>query len=688
MTHKYTNRLIHESSPYLQQHAHNPVDWYPWGPEALEKARVEDKPILLSIGYSACHWCHVMEHESFENEQIAELMNQHFVNIKVDREERPDLDQIYQNVVQMFGQGGGWPLTMFLTPDQKPFYGGTYFPPEDRFGRPGFPKVLLAVAQHYRERKDDVDRTCSQVMEGLEKISTFRDFGQPLDKSIIENAVRRLANYFDTIHGGFGQQPKFPNTMNLSFFLRYYYATHNETYRDMALLALRKMASGGIYDHLGGGFHRYSVDAHWLVPHFEKMLYDNALLLQIFIEAYRLTQDDFFRQVLLETLTYVRREMLHPEGGFYATQDADSEGEEGKFFVWTKREILQHLGPETGEIFCHYYGVTEGGNFEHGKNILHISASLEQTARTFDRSPDEIFHLLTEAKATLFALREKRVKPFRDEKILTSWNGLMLSAFAEAYQLLQDPLYLEDIQRTVDFLKTRLYKEGELRSVYKDGVGKLTAYLDDYAFLVRGLIDIYEATFEQRYLDWALELHTTMIEQFWDTADGGFFFTAKNHEPLITRPKSVHDHSIPSGNSVATQNLLWFYYYTDEERYLRQAEQLLRALRTPMEENPFAYGNLLCALDFYLQTPKEIVIIGKREGTETQKMLKTIYRHYIPNRVVTVVPPDQIEKLNHSSLLKGKEQINNQTTAYLCQNFTCSQPLTSAEELEKALLAS
>jgi hypothetical protein len=527
-----------------------------------------------------------------------------------------------------------------------------------------------------------------QVMEGLEQIVRFRDLGQPLNQSIIENAVRRLANHFDTIHGGFGQQPKFPNTMNLSFFLRYYHASKTETYRNMALLALHKMASGGIYDQLGGGFHRYSVDSHWLVPHFEKMLYDNALLLQLYIDAYRLTQDAFFHRIILETLDYVRREMLHPEGGFYSTQDADSEGEEGKFFVWTKHEILQLLGKETGEIFCHYYDVTDRGNFEHGQNILHINASLEQTARTFHLTPEAVSHLLTEAKAKLFAVREERIKPFRDEKILMSWNGLMLSAFAEAYKLLRETVYREDIRRTIDFLLTHLYKEGRLLSVYKDGVGKLNGYLDDYAFMVRGLLDAYEATFEQQYFTLALELHQTMIDQFWDTENGGFFFTAQDHETLITRPKSAHDHSIPSGNSVATHNLLWFYYYTGEEEYRKKAEQIFRALRPQMEDNPFGYGNLLCALDFYLHTPKEIVIMGKREAPETRQMLETIYRHYVPNRVVTVVSADQQEMTPPSPLLEGKGQIDGKTTAYVCHNFACSLPVTTARELENMLLSS
>ncbi|RMF84421.1 MAG: thioredoxin domain-containing protein [Nitrospinota bacterium] len=678
MSHAYTNRLIHETSPYLRQHAHNPVDWYPWGPEALEKARREDKPILLSIGYSACHWCHVMEHESFENPRIAELMNRYFVNIKVDREERPDLDQIYQNVVQMFGQGGGWPLTMFLTPDQKPFYGGTYFPPEDRFGRPGFPRVLLAVAQHYRERKEDVEHTVMQVMEGLERINTLRDVGYPLDRSIIENAVRKLLNYFDTVNGGFGQQPKFPNPMNLALFLRYSHAAQNETYRDLALLALRKMACGGIYDQLGGGFHRYAVDSQWLVPHFEKMLYDNALLLPVYGDAYRLTRDELFRRVILETLAYLRREMLHPEGGFYATQDADSEGEEGKFYLWQKAEILQLLGPEAGEIFCHHYGVTEGGNFEQGQNILHINASLEQTARQFQLSPETVAQILEEGKKRLFTAREARVRPFRDEKILTAWNGLMLSALADAYRLFGDEVYAGDIRRTVDFLTTHLYEQGRLLAVYKDGVAKLNGYLDDYAFLVRGLIDAYEATFVPRYLDLAHTLHQAMIELFWDGEQGGFFFTGRDHEPLLTRPKTAYDHAIPSGNSVAVHNLLWFHYYTGEERYLQQAEQVLRLVRTQMEEQPFGYGNLLCALDFYLRTPQEIVLLGKREAPETREMLEAINRCYLPNRVLTLASP---EESSPSPLLAGKGQVEGKTTAYVCQNFACSPPVTTVSDL-------
>jgi uncharacterized protein len=686
MEHRPTNRLIHETSPYLLQHAHNPVDWYAWGEEAFAKAKAEDKPILLSIGYSACHWCHVMEHESFENEPIAELMNTSFVNIKVDREERPDLDQIYQHVVQMFGVGGGWPLTMFLTPEKEPFYGGTYFPPDDRFGRPGFAKVLEAAARYYREHKAEIRQTTQQVLQGLERLSTFRESDRPLQKTVIENAVRKLNNIFDETNGGFGTQPKFPNPMNLALFMRYWRATGHEGYLRMALLALQKMAQGGIYDQLGGGFHRYSVDAQWLVPHFEKMLYDNAQLIRLYADAYRITKDPFYRRIVQETVTYVQREMLHPDGGFYATQDADSEGEEGKFFVWTPEEIVAVLGPDVGEVFCRAYGVDAHGNFEHGKSILHWAVSPDWLAHEFGTEMAQVEQMLAEGREKLFAARERRVKPFRDEKIIVSWNGLMISAFLDAAELLGDERIRQDALRSIEFILSHLVRDGRLLHSYKDGQAKLPAYLDDHSCFVACLIDAFEATGDQRFLTRAEEFNGATITNFWDEVQGAFFLTGPDHETLLHRPKDPFDHAVPGGNSVATQNLLRLYYCTGEEDHLQKAENTLRLFRDQMEDNPFSFGQMLCALDFYLETPQEIVIIGRQDEPDTQALLRVVHETYVPNKILLVIDPAAGASETFAHLPVGEmAQLQGKATAYVCHKFACSAPATDPSGLADLL---
>ena len=685
MSGQHTNRLIHETSPYLLQHAHNPVDWFPWGPEAFEKARAENKPVLLSIGYSACHWCHVMEHESFENESIAAVMNEHFVSIKVDREERPDLDHIYQNVVQMLSGQGGWPLTMFLTPEQEPFYGGTYFPPEDRYGRPGFPRILAAVADAYHRRPGEVTKSIEQIREGLKKLSSLAASPGELSPDILTNAARALANNFDMVHGGFGTQPKFPNPSNLEHLLRYWHTSGNENFLNMAKLATRKMASGGIYDHLGGGFHRYSVDDHWLVPHFEKMLYDNAQLLPLYLNMYQITHDEFYARVARETLTYIKREMLAPEGGFYATQDADSEGEEGKFFVWTKAEVDALLG-EAARLFCRYYDITGTGNWEHGNNILHLTVSLDQTAKMFNKPLDEVAASIESSKAVLFAAREQRVKPFRDEKILTSWNGLMLSGMVQAYNVLGDAEALQAVRDTITFLQGHMLRDGRLLSVYKDGQAKLNGYLDDYAFLAAALLDAFEATFTPAYFDLAQQLINTMLEEFWDEEQWGFFFTGKSHETLIERTKSVYDQAIPSGTSVATRTLLRLYHYTGKADYLQRAEQVLYLVRQHMEQQPFGVGSLLTTLDFYVRKPQEIVLIGTPDAEDTQAMLRALHQQYIPNKVLFQIDPQQVTAALEAlpllrDVLAGKAQVDGKATVYVCHNFTCSLPVTDPEAL-------
>ncbi len=683
MEHKHTNHLIHETSPYLLQHAHNPVDWYPWSDEAFHKAKSENRPILLSIGYSACHWCHVMERESFEDEKIAALMNDLFVNIKVDREERPDLDEIYMNAVQMLTGRGGWPMTVFLTPEGKPFYGGTYFPPEDRYGVPGFPKILQGVANAYREKPQDVERSVEQILTALQRMSLSTESQQPFSSDVIAQSAEQLAQAYDADHGGLGKAPKFPNVGVYELFLRHYHHSKGSRFLEMVTHTLTKMAQGGIYDHVGGGFHRYSVDAKWLVPHFEKMLYDNAQLVRIYAQVYCITGEPFFKQVVDATMTYLMREMLHTEGGFYSTQDADSEGEEGKFFVWTEAEITRILGEEASEIFCRIYDVSEAGNFEE-KNILHPILTLEQASKFFRRDPKAIESLVSDAKVKLFEEREKRIKPFRDEKILTSWNGLMLSGLAEAIKISRHPAYLEAANRTVDFIFTKMFRDGRLLHTYKNGTAKILGYLDDYAFLAAGLLDLFEATLNRAHLDRAVELAEIMSDEFWDEAGGGFFYTGRSHERLIAQSKPIFDGSIPSGNAVATQVLLRLHHYTGKEDYLKRAERILRAYYNAMENQPFGFAHMLAALDFYLQKPKEVVLVGDKKESKTLELLTKIHSLYVPNMTLQLASPgDSLEKI--SSLLAGKKQIEDKPTVYVCHNFTCSRPVVEWDDLKPLL---
>jgi len=680
---KHTNRLSRETSPYLLQHAHNPVDWYPWGEEAFEKARSENKPILLSIGYSACHWCHVMEHESFENEKIAALMNELFVNIKVDREERPDLDEIYMNAVQMLTGRGGWPMTMFLTPDRKPFYGGTYFPPQDRQGMPGFLRILTAVSQAYRERPQDVEKSVSEILNALQRMAKSQETSQSFSASILADGAEQVARAYDADNGGLGQAPKFPNAGVYELFLRHYSRSNNERFLEMVVHTLTKMAQGGIYDHLGGGFHRYSVDAKWLVPHFEKMLYDNAQLLRIYAHAYTLTREPLFKSVIEETLGYLLREMFHPQGGFYSTQDADSEGDEGKFFVWTGEEINRLLGEADGEIFCRMYDVGEPGNFD-GKSILHPILTVDQASKFFRKESSEIQDLVANAKRKLFVEREKRIKPFRDEKIITAWNGLMLSGLAEAIKIIDNPAALDAARKTVEFIFTKMFRDDFLLHSYKDGQAKLLGYLDDYAFLAVGLLDLYEAMFERSYLDRAIQLTDIMLREFWDERDGGFFFTGKSHEQLISRAKPIFDASIPSGNAMATQLLLRLNHFTGKDQYRASAEKILRSYYDAMESQPFGFAHMLCALDLYLQGAKEIVIVGNPDEAAVRKFIDEINSIYLPNKVIlTVRPGASLSQI--SPLLEGKTALDGKPTVYVCENSTCSAPVTSAAELRSLL---
>jgi uncharacterized protein YyaL (SSP411 family) len=678
------NRLARETSPYLLQHAENPVDWYPWGEEAFARARAEDKPILLSIGYSACHWCHVMEHESFENPDIARLMNELFVNIKVDREERPDIDQIYMAAVQAMTGSGGWPLTVFLTPDGLPFYGGTYFPPTDRGHLPGFPRVLRAVAEAYRTRRDEVVRQAQQLREAVQQIMSPPLAEAAIEPAVLDQAVEGLARQFDARFGGFGRAPKFPQPMVLDFLLRRYQSGQNSQALEMAEFTLERMAAGGIYDQLGGGFHRYSVDDRWLVPHFEKMLYDNALLSRVYLHAFALTRKPFYRRIAEEIYAYVQREMRDPAGGFYATQDADSEGEEGKFYLWTPAEIRAVLGAEDGALVCRYYGVTEGGNFE-GRNILWVPQPLEAVAAALGVSPERLEAAVARAKRELLAARSQRVWPGRDEKILTAWNGLMMWSFAEAAALLDSDTYRQVAVANATFVLDRLRQGERLLHTYKDGQAKLPGYLEDYAFYSAALLALYEATFDLQWFTAARALADAMLDQFWDEALGGFYNTPRDHEALVVRPRDFTDNAIPAGNSVAVAVLLRLALLTGEHEYQRRAERVLRQLAPAMAQHPLAFGELLSALDFYLAKPREIALVGDPEAPDTRALLRVIYGTYLPNKVVALRRPEDQTAAAAIALLADRPPLDGQATAYVCQNYVCQLPTTSPAVLAEQL---
>ena len=672
------NHLINETSPYLLQHAHNPVDWYPWGEEAFEKARSENKPVLLSIGYSACHWCHVMAHESFENEEIAKLMNENFVNIKVDREERPDLDQIYMNAVQMMTHHGGWPMTVFLTPDAVPFYGGTYFPPQDRYNIPGFPRILMGVADAYRERPDDIRETGTSLIAELRRLSETGAADHPIEPELLDAAYAGMIRSYDSVNGGFGGAPKFPPAMALEFMLRTYVRTANRETLQMISHTCKQMANGGMYDQLGGGFHRYSTDSKWLVPHFEKMLYDNALLSRLYLHYFQVSGDESARETVEGILDYVLREMTHPDGGFYSTQDADSEGHEGKFFVWDFQEIQSALGETAAARFCEYYNITESGNFE-GKNIPNVTRTLEDFAVAHNVSVAELKASLNESRRILFALRETRIKPDRDEKIITAWNGLMMASFAEAGIVLDRPDYTEAARGNAQFLIMNLRQDGMLLRTWKDGQAKFNAYLEDYAFLAEGLLTLFETTGEFRWLTKSLALTVQMIAEFWDEEAGAFFFTGKSHENLIVRSKDFFDNATPSGNSVAAFVLLKLAILDGKEEFRNLATATLREIAGQARRYPSGFGYALSAVDFLLSTPKEVAIVGNNPF-DIQPLLSEVWRHYLPNKVVAASYGIDI-----IPLLEGRVAVDGLPTAYVCENFTCKQPVTDVSSLREQL---
>jgi uncharacterized protein YyaL (SSP411 family) len=677
------NRLINETSPYLLQHAQNPVDWYPWGEEALGLARAEDKPILLSIGYSACHWCHVMEHESFEDEATAALMNERFVSIKVDREERPDLDQIYMMAVQGMTGSGGWPMTVFLTPDGKPFYGGTYFPPTDRQGMPSFRRVLVAISDAYEQRRGEIAEQSEKITQFVQQHTLLAAPSDELDDSIMRQAFDSLIQEFDQDEGGFGKAPKFPQAMALDFLLRFHHRTGEQAALEMVDVSLRKMAHGGIYDQIGGGFHRYSVDNRWLVPHFEKMLYDNALLARAYLRAYQVTEELGYRRVVEETLDWLVREMRDRNGGFYSTLDADSEGEEGKFYVWTPTQLNAVAGPDAAAL-RRYYGVTDRGNFE-GTTILTSPEDPEAVAKELGISLAQLAAAVSQIQPKMLEVRSQRVWPGRDEKILTAWNGLMLRTLAEAARVLGRPSDLEAAISNAEFLTGEMWRDGRLYRIHKDGETKIPGFLEDYASVADALLALYETTFDLRWYKAAREIADTMIDLFWDEDAGTFFDAARDAEALVARPRDIFDNATPSGASQATHALICLWALTGEDRYERLARQVLASLAGAMRASGVGMGNLLSALEFYLAPPQEVAIVGNPDREETARLVAALRQCFLPNAVVALADPDDPSATKAIPLLQDRGLVHGEPAAYVCRGFVCELPVTNPDDLIRQL---
>ncbi|UUO05807.1 thioredoxin domain-containing protein [Blastopirellula sp. J2-11] len=678
------NRLAHESSPYLLQHAANPVHWRPWDQAAIAEAVETDKPIFLSIGYSACHWCHVMEHESFENQEIADYLNEHFVSIKVDREERPDLDQIYMNAVQMLTGRGGWPMSVFLTPQLKPFFGGTYWPPAPRGGMPGFDQVLRAVMDAWENRRAIALEQSEKFAERLQEIGQAEDSGELIDLHLLDDAYKYLESIYDFRHGGFGGAPKFPHTMDIELCLRYSRRQPSSRALEMAIHNLDQMARGGIYDHLGGGFARYSVDARWLVPHFEKMLYDNALLAGVYVDGYRATGREDFARVARETCDYVLYYLTDETGGFQSTEDADSEGEEGKFYVWTPQEIVDILGEGEGRRFCEIYDVSESGNFE-GKNILNLPQSIEDWGSASNLDVVELRRELDVAREKLLKVRDQRIRPAKDDKVLVSWNGLMIDSLARAAGALNEPKYLIAAERAADFVFDRMFDDsGRLLHSYRHGVAKLAAYLDDYANLANACISLYEASFAERWLQRAIELTNLMIRHFGDPVGGGFYFTADDHEKLIARNKDMYDNSVPSGNSMAAVVLLRLSALLGNTELLDEAVTTIRVAAPLMKKHPTATGQMLAAVDRYLGPAREVVILGNTDSDATSEFLAELRRRYTPNSVIACISPETTlpDDSPLAPIFAGKAPLPEADgTIFVCENFACQRPVTAAEAI-------
>jgi uncharacterized protein YyaL (SSP411 family) len=706
---EYTNRLAHEKSPYLLQHAHNPVDWYPWGEEAFAKARKENKPIFLSVGYSTCHWCHVMAHESFENEEVAAIMNREFVNIKVDREERPDVDRVYMTFVQATTGSGGWPMSVWLTPDLKPFVGGTYFPPEDRYGQPAFKKVLERIAAAWKKDHDKIVEQGSKIVEALRESQSAAAGERKIDGSVLDAAYKQLDRSYDPKEGGFGNAPKFPRPVTLNFLTRFYArdprSDAGKQAFDMALFTLRKMAAGGMHDHVGGGFHRYSVDRYWHVPHFEKMLYDQSQLAIAYLDAFQITKDKRYESVARDILDYVARDMTSKEGGFFSAEDADSpvaagigdsghsKTAEGAFYVWTKKEIGDALG-DSAEVFDFHYGVQTHGNAPEGsdphdefrgKNILIERHTIAETAQHFKKSEADIGKMLTRSREKLFGIRAQRPRPHLDDKIISSWNGLMISAFARAAQVLNDPRYLEIATRAGTFVRANLYdkKSKLLYRSYRQGRSNIEGFADDYAFVVQGLLDLYEASFDVEWLKFAIELQQTQDRLFFDEKNGGYFSSSGRDERVFVRMKDDNDGAEPAASSIAALNLLRLSQIYDDPKLAERAKKTIDAFATILSQFPSGMPQMLVAVENSLGKPRQIVIAGKKNSPGTKALLKEVHRHFLPNTIVILADGDEGQKYlgERNEAIRAMSLAEGKPAAYVCENFTCKAPVTDPKQV-------
>ncbi len=716
------NLLSQEKSPYLLQHANNPVWWYPWGEAAFAKAKAEDKPVFLSIGYSTCHWCHVMEHESFENPEIAEVMNKYFVSIKVDREERPDIDNIYMKAVVSLTGSGGWPLTVFVTSDRKPFYGGTYFPAQSQWGMPGLKDLLLSIHDGWQNKRAELLRSSQSITQNLQTKPFLQNIGgNPTpDAGTLKDAYSQFFQRFDSRYGGFGGAPKFPSSHNLSFLLRYWKRANEPKALEMVEKTLTEMPKGGMYDHIGGGFHRYSTDQRWFIPHFEKMLYDQAMLSKTYLEAYQITKNEKYAQTAREIFDYVLRDMTDSQGGFYSAEDADSlppekyqgmtpaqspsrEKKEGAFYLWRDKEIEDNLGKDNAQIFDYYFDVQSSGNTVsdshgefQGKNILNVAHSLEETAQKFGKTPREIQKILNESKNKLFDVRKFRPRPHLDDKVLVDWNGLMISSLALGSRVLDEPRYGQAAEKSAQFILSTLVRKdgpansgaGRLLHRYRDGEAGILGTLEDYAFFIHGLIDLYEATFNETYLKEAKRLTEDMVKLFWDDKEGGFFFTATDAEKLLFREKEIYDGAIPSGNSIAALDLLRMERLTLNRDWEKKAEQLFKAFGQELSSGPSAYAQSLMALDFAIGSSREIVLAGQKDDPQTQEMLKSLYSRFIPNKVVILRPASDEAAKDIISLVpfvENQKALGNRTTAYVCENYNCQFPTNDVYQFKELL---
>jgi len=689
---KLTNRLSFEKSPYLLQHANNPVDWFPWSDEAFKIAKADDKPIFLSIGYSTCHWCHVMEHESFEDEKVAALMNDSFISIKVDREERPDIDGIYMTVCQMLTGSGGWPMTIIMTPDKKPFFAGTYFPKENRFGRPGLIELLSKINELWKTKREEILKSAEDISAVIKK-SQLRNSGNEIEIEIFDKAYKEFERRFDKENGGFGSSPKFPTPHNLIFLLRYWKRKNESNALGMVEKTLEKIRLGGIYDHVGFGFHRYSTDSEWLVPHFEKMLYDQAQLAVVYIEAYQITKNIFYKKTAEEILTYVLRDMTSPDGGFYSAEDADSEGEEGRFYLWDFDELKSFLHDDEIKFIENVFNIESGGNWiDHvkgimnGTNILNMKKSVKELEVELKMTAEEISKKTETIRKKLFIKREKKIHPYKDDKILTDWNSLMISALAKAYQVFNNEKYLTAAEKSAGFIFDKLFKkDSKLLHRFRDNEAAIDANIDDYAFLISSLLDLYEAGFNIKYLKSAIQLNEDFIKHFWDNETGGFFFTSNESEKILIRQKEIYDGAIPSGNSIAMLNLLRIGRITSDSKFEIMASIIGRIFSENINSAPSAFTQTLISLDFAFGPAYEIVIAGEVNADNKDELIKLVWNNYLPNKTLLFNFAANKDLIDIASFTSNYKQIGEKTTVYICQNYSCKQPVTDISTLEGLL---